>query len=742
MMQQDEHQALYRKWRPQNFSEVCGQEAITATLRQAVINQEISHAYLFAGTRGTGKTSLAKIFSRAINCLAPNDGNPCNQCNVCKAILDEQIMDVIEMDAASNNSVDNIRRLIEEVPFLPALAKYKVYIIDEVHMLSVSAFNALLKTLEEPPSHVVFILATTEPEKLPATILSRCQRYNFQRLANSEIANHLIDIANSLGLTIEKACLNLLVKLADGSMRDAISLLDQCRISANAESEIKLAQLEKLLGKSDEHFVICCLKAIQEQDVLTLTNLINDLALRGLDYSRFLEDLAFCYRQLLLVILSGVSNEHAFLGLEPNLLAELENLANFVTPAYCLLQIQALQSLLGNLRYSSQARLTLEVGLLALLATNCNSQVNLSAPKAAMNIPRKANAKSVPVPDKVTNSNMATVSNNVSSLNNVAAPNNTAVSNNATAHNNVAMSMKVPEPNNAAALKSAPKKLTEAELAPSLAAELEAQRAIDSVPTAEETPEKSPEKATEEVPISPSPAKSEQVATAEPLRTVEAVTMPQAVPTAATTATVPTPKTTPPAELFATPQLALAAETEATGELATTPDPIASPNSLSAPTLSPHLMATTELAPKEAANEQETDFSLDLHALSDKLVKALQADKQVALSFLVSLRPLEQDGKIIYLLFSEHEKDRMQITQSATCQQALQKALDIATNSKLYQLKIVTTDELGNIKQPNLQSSKQQCAEPEWLKKLRSYAEAEQISFSIAEKQAKTQSEW
>lgn len=713
MMQQDEHQALYRKWRPQNFSEVCGQEAITATLRQAVINQEISHAYLFAGTRGTGKTSLAKIFSRAINCLAPNAGNPCNQCNVCKAILDEQIMDVIEMDAASNNSVDNIRRLIEEVPFLPALAKYKVYIIDEVHMLSVSAFNALLKTLEEPPSHVVFILATTEPEKLPATILSRCQRYNFQRLANSEIANHLTDIAHSLGLTIEKACLNLLVKLADGSMRDAISLLDQCRISANAESEIKLARLEKLLGKSDEHFVISCLKAIQEQDVLTLTNLINDLALRGLDYSRFLEDLAFCYRQLLLVILSGVGNEHAFLGLEPNLLAELENLANFVTPAYCLLQIQALQSLLGNLRYSSHARLTLEVGLLALLATNCNSQVNLSAPKAAMNIPCKANAKSVPVPDKVTNSNNVTAPNNIASLHNVAAPNNTAVSNNAIVLNNVAASTKVPEPNNAKVLKSAPKKLAETELASALAAELEAQRAIDSVPTAEkmaekaaerlaeeateklaekapekpaeklskETTEKTTEKVTEKTQISLSTTESEQAATAEPLRTVEAVTVPQAVP-------------------------------------------------------------TRELAPKEAANEQEVDFSLDLHALSDKLVKALQADKQVALSFLVSLRPLEQDGKIIYLLFSEQEKERMQITQSAACQQALQKALDVATNSKQYQLKIVTTDELGNIKQPNLQSSKQQCAEPEWLKKLRSYAEAEQISFSIAEKQAKTQSEW
>lgn len=712
MMQQDEHQALYRKWRPQNFSEVCGQEAITATLRQAVINQEISHAYLFAGTRGTGKTSLAKIFSRAINCLAPNDGNPCNQCNVCKAILDEQIMDVIEMDAASNNSVDNIRRLIEEVPFLPALAKYKVYIIDEVHMLSVSAFNALLKTLEEPPSHVVFILATTEPEKLPATILSRCQRYNFQRLANSEIANHLTDIAHSLGLTIEKACLNLLVKLADGSMRDAISLLDQCRISANAESEIKLARLEKLLGKSDEHFVISCLKAIQEQDVLTLTNLINDLALRGLDYSRFLEDLAFCYRQLLLVILSGVGNEHAFLGLEPNLLAELENLANFVTPAYCLLQIQALQSLLGNLRYSSHARLTLEVGLLALLATNCNSQVNLSAPKAAMNIPCKANAKSVPVPDKVTNSNNVTAPNNIASLHNVAAPNNTAVSNNAIVLNNVAASTKVPEPNNAKVLKSAPKKLAETELASALAAELEAQRAIDSVPTAEkmaekaaerlaeeateklaekapekpaeklskETTEKTTEKVTEKTQISLSTTESEQAATAEPLRTVEAVTVPQAVP-------------------------------------------------------------TRELAPKEAPNEQKTDFSLDLHTLSDKLVKALQADKQVALSFLVSLRPLEQDGKIIYLLFSEQEKDRMQITQSTNCQQALQKALDVATNSKQYQLKIVTTDELGNIKQPNLQSSKQ-CAEPEWLKKLRSYAEAEQISFSIKEKQAKTQSEW
>ena len=223
--------ALYREWRPKTFDEVVEQKQAVYALRQSVINRQIGHAYLFSGTRGTGKTTLAKIFSRAINCLSPQEGNPCNECELCRAILAGSLMDVIEMDAASNNSVDNIRRICDEVVFMPSQAKYKVYIIDEVHMLSTGAFNALLKTLEEPPAHAVFILATTEPHRLPATILSRCQRYEFRRIPQEGIAARLSEIALSDHISIAKPALDAIAVFADGAMRDAISLLDQAKSS-------------------------------------------------------------------------------------------------------------------------------------------------------------------------------------------------------------------------------------------------------------------------------------------------------------------------------------------------------------------------------------------------------------------------------------------------------------------------------------------------------------------------------
>lgn len=366
-MQAAEHQALYRQWRPMTFHEVCGQDAITSTLKQAVINQDISHAYLFAGTRGTGKTSLAKIFSRAINCLQPEAGEPCNKCSVCQAILQEQTLDVTEMDAASNNSVDNIRRLIDEVPFLPSLTKYKVYIIDEVHMLSTSAFNALLKTLEEPPQHVVFILATTEINKIPATILSRCQRFNFRRLDNQSILDHLTQIAQSLNIQPEPACLQLITRLADGSMRDAISLLDQAKTAIQADHVLRLSALERLLGKTDSAFVLNCLQALMQNQAVELTRLIESLAQSGLDYGRFLTDLAYDFRQLLLIKLSPSVTAADFPDLNADDFQALKIMSANLTLSSCLRRIQALNTLINNLHYSFQPRLTLEIGLLSLL---------------------------------------------------------------------------------------------------------------------------------------------------------------------------------------------------------------------------------------------------------------------------------------------------------------------------------------------------------------------------------------
>ena len=220
--------ALYRKFRPITFSEIVGQEHITRTLRNQIIAGRVGHAYLFNGGRGTGKTSAAKILARAINCLNPKDGEPCNECEICKGAINGSLTDIVEMDAASNNSVEDIRSIREEVNFLPTKAKYRVYIIDEVHMLSTGAFNALLKTLEEPPEHVKFILATTEPQKLPATILSRCQRFDFKKISNENIIKRLNIVCEKSNIEITKEALNIIAVLSEGAMRDALSILERC----------------------------------------------------------------------------------------------------------------------------------------------------------------------------------------------------------------------------------------------------------------------------------------------------------------------------------------------------------------------------------------------------------------------------------------------------------------------------------------------------------------------------------
>ena len=273
------YMALYRKFRPLKFSDMVGQEAITKTLRNQIMSGRVGHAYLLNGTRGTGKTTTAKILARAVNCLNPQDGEPCNECEICKAALSGSLTDIVEMDAASNNSVDDIRAIRDEVNFLPTLAKYRVYIIDEVHMLSTGAFNALLKTLEEPPAHVKFILATTEPQKLPATILSRCQRFDFKKISNDDISKRLEFVCKESNIEITKEALKIISVLADGAMRDALSILERCIQEGNDKIDENL--VKDLVGIPKLTFIAQIMKAIAEYKVEDILKTIEEITNQG-----------------------------------------------------------------------------------------------------------------------------------------------------------------------------------------------------------------------------------------------------------------------------------------------------------------------------------------------------------------------------------------------------------------------------------------------------------------------------
>lgn len=294
--------ALYRKWRPLVFEDMVEQEHVVKTLRNSIITGRIAHAYLFCGTRGTGKTTAAKIFSRAINCLSPRDGDPCNECEICKEILSSNILDVVEIDAASNNSVDNVREIRDEVIYAPSKAKYKVYIIDEVHMLSSGAFNALLKTLEEPPSHVVFILATTEPHKLPATILSRCQRFDFRRITIDSIVGRLDKISTASGVKLQSEASRLIARMSDGALRDAVSILDQCISLGN--KDISYLDVLSVIGMVNDTFIGDVVDAIGNKDVHGILSLVEKLVMDGKDIAKFTSDLVFYYRDILVCKIS------------------------------------------------------------------------------------------------------------------------------------------------------------------------------------------------------------------------------------------------------------------------------------------------------------------------------------------------------------------------------------------------------------------------------------------------------
>ena len=296
------HQALYRKWRPQTFSDVCGQEHITSILKYEVANNKFSHAYLFCGSRGTGKTTCAKILSRAVNCLSPEDGNPCGKCAACLSIENGSATDVLEMDAASNNGVDNIRDIRDEVIYSPSSLKYRVYIIDEVHMLSTSAFNALLKTLEEPPEHVIFVLATTELHKLPATIISRCQRFDFRRISTAVLTSRLMYIAEREGIEIDERAATLISRQAQGGMRDAISLLELC---AGSRQRIDEKLVHESIGSTGRGEMLSLCDAIIKKNYDKMLGAISDAVNSSKDLLVFWQELLSLYRDLLVCKISS-----------------------------------------------------------------------------------------------------------------------------------------------------------------------------------------------------------------------------------------------------------------------------------------------------------------------------------------------------------------------------------------------------------------------------------------------------
>ncbi len=303
----EKYQALYRKWRPLIFEDVVGQDHVSETLKNSIKNSRIAHAYLFCGTRGTGKTSSAKIFSRAVNCLNSVDGNPCNECEACRGILDGSILDVYEMDAASNSGIDNIREIRDEVIYSPAGCRFKVYIVDEAHMLTTEAFNALLKTLEEPPEHVIFILATTEPHKIPATIHSRCQRFDFRRIGLEDIEKRLKHIVNAEGIAITPDALELISELADGSMRDGLSILDQC--IAFSKDELKYDDVIDIVGVADRRVLFSLADSIAEFNSGQALKTADEFLKKGKEACDFLEELISHFRALMICRSTDQPNE-------------------------------------------------------------------------------------------------------------------------------------------------------------------------------------------------------------------------------------------------------------------------------------------------------------------------------------------------------------------------------------------------------------------------------------------------
>ena len=374
-----EYTALYRRFRPTTFSEVVGQEHIVKTLKNEIINDRIGHAYLFNGGRGTGKTSCAKILARAVNCLNPKDGEPCNECEICKAAIEGSLTDVVEMDAASNNSVDDIRAIRDEVNFLPTLAKYRVYIIDEVHMLSAGAFNALLKTLEEPPAHVKFILATTEPQKLPTTILSRCQRFDFKKISASNIEKRLDFVCKESKINITNEAKKLIAILAEGAMRDALSILERCM---QEEEEITEDLVKDLVGIPKTESINKLTKNIIAKDAMEAMKCIDEVVNEGKDLSNYLWEI-IKYVKDILVYKTGTKLE-IYSEAE---LAQIKELSDMVTKERMINIIYDLSTLQNDMKWSSQKLIMFQVGIIKLCTGSEQAQTSVTSENTPAVVP-------------------------------------------------------------------------------------------------------------------------------------------------------------------------------------------------------------------------------------------------------------------------------------------------------------------------------------------------------------------
>lgn len=358
--------ALYRKFRPITFSELVGQEHITRTLKNQIMADRVGHAYLFNGGRGTGKTSSAKILARAINCLNPKDGEPCNECEICKGALNGSLTDIVEMDAASNNSVEDIRSIREEVNFLPTKAKYRVYIIDEVHMLSPGAFNALLKTLEEPPEHVKFILATTEPQKLPATILSRCQRFDFKRISDEDIIKRLKIVCEESNIEITEGALKIIAVLSEGAMRDALSILERC--VQDGENKIDEDKIKDLVGIPKITYVHGITEAIIEYDIDKALNAMDEILNQGKDLNNFLWEIIKYVKDILVYKSSGKVDLYSEEEVQ-----NIKNIAERVTKEKLVNLIYELSNLENDMKWSTQKTIMFQAGIIKLCSKEIGS---------------------------------------------------------------------------------------------------------------------------------------------------------------------------------------------------------------------------------------------------------------------------------------------------------------------------------------------------------------------------------
>ena len=357
------YMALYRKWRPDTFEEVKGQDHVVTTLKNQIINNRIGHAFLFCGTRGTGKTSIAKLFAKAVNCEHPINGSPCNECTACRAIADGSSMNVIEIDAASNNGVDNIRQIREEVQYSPSEGKYKVYIIDEVHMLTQGAFNALLKTLEEPPAYVIFILATTESHKIPITISSRCQKYEFRRISVETISDRLMELLGREQIEAEKKAVDYIAKAADGSMRDALSILDQC-IAFNIGKELTYENVLDTIGAVDIDVFARLLDCVIKLDVVGAIDLVDEVVWQGRELSRFVSEFTWFLRNVLLVKVSPEADQKLDMSAEN--LERLRQLAAQIDTDALIRYINIFSDTSANIKYAVQKRIVLELAVIKL----------------------------------------------------------------------------------------------------------------------------------------------------------------------------------------------------------------------------------------------------------------------------------------------------------------------------------------------------------------------------------------